>query len=260
MAFSEEVKRGIRAEIEGFANAVIQRRLDEPFEEADFAKRRPFHAALVPPEIWKAAKFERSFVTSQGQRGFERIGLQVALGRGTRAITNKKSVLVISQRRLTAIQTILDDLERKKKKPDWESELRSVADAGAGPTRTVEVVTDLWLRRPRGGEEFYEIKSSKPNSDQTKVSKEKMLKLMAGNPANRVFFALPDNPYLTREAYGWPYPKRWFDMSNDPCVVMGRGFWDRLGGEGTFDELLALFQEVGLKIRPRIRKELLGLD
>ena len=57
------------------------------------------------------------------------------------------------------------------------------------------------LRRRSGQQEFYEIKSSKPNSDQTKVSKEKMLKLVAANPANQVYFALPDNPYLTREAY-----------------------------------------------------------
>jgi hypothetical protein len=124
--------------------------------------------------------------------------------------------------------------------------------------KPIEVWSDLWVRKP-SGEEFYEIKSSMPNSDQTKVSKEKMLKLYALNPAYGVYFALPDNPYIRREAYAWPHPMRWFDMRNDPCVVMAREFWDKFGGEGTYEELLGIFREVGETTKERIRREVLGL-
>jgi hypothetical protein len=41
---------------------------------------------------------------------------------------------------------------------------------------------------------------------------------------------------------------------------MGPDFWDKVGGDGTWDDLMELLDEVGGKLRERIRHEYLGLD
>jgi len=259
MRLTQESQERIKRQIFEFADRIIQRRVDsEPFDEEDFTARRPFHAALVPMEIWKAAKFERSFTTSQGQAGFEGIAREIATACGLHAENSYEVAGTIYQRQLSAIQQILDELERGARKPNWEGELGEVVGAKGGAKVEARVIADLCVKRG-DVDEFYEIKSSKPNSDQTKVSKEKMLKLHVLVPGCRTFFALPDNPYLTKEQYGWSHPKRWFDMNNDSCVIMGRDFWDHLGGSGTYEELLGLFREVGAITKKRIREEYLGL-
>jgi Type II restriction endonuclease, TdeIII len=103
------------------------------------------------------------------------------------------------------------------------------------------------------------VKAPRPNSDQTKVSKEKMLKLSAMLGRTCAYYALPYNPYGTRAAYGHSPPGRWFDMRNDEVVLMGDEFWSRLGGEGTLAEILELLGTVGPRLQQRIRREYLGL-
>ncbi|MCD6406172.1 MAG: TdeIII family type II restriction endonuclease [Planctomycetes bacterium] len=259
-AISEKTRRRVLEEVKGFVDAVIERRvIGEPFDEEAFAAQRPFHAALAPMQLWKAARFERSFVTSLGQRSFERIAHLISSDR-YESERSKTTEGRISNAQLATIQRILDDLERRDRTPDWEAELALIdAERDNDPDASLHVISDLWVKKSTG-EEFYEIKSSKPNSDQSKVSKEKMLKLYALDPTCRVYFALPDNPYVTRQAYGWTHPMRWFDMRQDPCVLIGRDFWDNLGGQGTYDELLNIFREVGKTTKPRIRREVLGLD
>jgi hypothetical protein len=104
------------------------------------------------------------------------------------------------------------------------------------------------------------VKAPKPNSDQTKVSKEKMLKLSAMLGSTCAYYALPYNPFPSRETYAHSPPKRWFNMSSDEVVLIGPDFWDKVGGPGTWDDLMALIDEVGGVLRDRIRREYLGLD
>lgn len=53
------------------------------------------------------------------------------------------------------------------------------------------------------------------------------------------------------------FPMRWFDMRHERIVVMGKEFWDILGGTGTYEELMNLFKEIGKVTKERIRKEFL---
>ena len=109
---------------------------------------------------------------------------------------------------------------------------------------------------------MFEIKAPQPNSDQTKVSKEKLLKLYAMDPpqVNGAYFALPYNPYGKREDYDWNFPMRWFDMHSDPCVLIGDGLWDKVGGEGTYEVFVAIVQELGEAYHKRIYEEYLGFS
>lgn len=108
----------------------------------------------------------------------------------------------------------------------------------------------------------FEIKAPLPNSDQTKVSKEKLLKLYAMEPrqVQGAFFALPYNPYGNREDYKWNFPMRWFDMHKDPCVLIGNEFWDLLGGVGTYDVFVDVVRQLGQKYQAEIYRRYLELD
>jgi hypothetical protein len=260
MALKATTKKKIVEEILRVVDKVIEKRtVDEPFSIKEIEKERPFHAALLPEEILKGSKFERSFVTSLGQSAWEeiaRIIIEEELGYCKRGQRIEGEIFL---EQLKVIQRILDELEHGKRKPNWDKEIEEVDKAAYGEKKKIAVVVDV-CGESKQLKRYCELKSSKPNSDQSKVSKEKLLKLRAMKKGENyeAFFALPDNPYGTKEAYNWPHPKRWFEMDKSP-VIIGKDFWDHIGGEGTYEELIKLFKQAGKITKPKIRKEYLGL-
>ena len=84
----------------------------------------------------------------------------------------------------------------------------------------------------------------------------------AGNHAwCSAFFALPYNPYgVEKIDYAWTFPKRWFDMVNDPCVLIGNEFWDFIGGVGTYAQFIDAVNAMGKNYHERIYREYLGIE
>lgn len=74
MTLKSKTKKKIKEEIIKVVDRVIKKRTtDEPFDIKELEEERPFHVALLPEEIIKGGKFERSFVTSLGQSVWEEI-------------------------------------------------------------------------------------------------------------------------------------------------------------------------------------------
>jgi hypothetical protein len=247
-----------------FVTRMVERTLHvrvelEPWDVEEERRLRPFAFALVPEEVWKGSKFERSFVTSFGS-AWEEIALLVAGDKFDQAERGQRYAGRLHQGQLSEIQRILNELEAGARRPDWDAEFESVLDADSGEEVEVGVISDLHVSNTDGSHLFFELKAPKPNSDQTKVSKEKMLKLSAMLGTSCAYYALPYNPYPSREAYGHSPPKRWFNMGSDEVVLIGPDFWNKVGGPGTWDDLMALLSEVGENLRERIRREYLGLD
>ena len=174
----------------------------------------------------------------------------------------------IGAERLRRIQEVLNRLEHgqlhhARQRPDWNTELAYIL-AGEGRAVPVQVVCDIYVDSVSSHKRYaFELKAPLPNSDQTKVSKEKMFKLLAMQPApvDSVFYALPYNPYGSNKAdYKWTFPARWFDMLNDPCVLIGSEFWDLIGGAGTYLHLVREVNQLGKTFRERIYREYLGID
>ena len=174
----------------------------------------------------------------------------------------------VSEESLRRIQETLNRLEHAPKGknrvlPNWQEELDYIK-AGKGNPIPVSVVCDVYVHNPATGKRYaFELKGPLPNSDQTKVSKEKMLKLlaMAGSPIDGAYYALPYNPYGSRkEDYQWSFPKRWFDMCNDPCVLIGNEFWDFIGGEGAYANFIHEVNQLGKAYRERIYREFLCIE
>lgn len=260
MALTEATRAAVAAYFTGVVERALRRRIElEPWDLEQEKSDRPIDFALVPEEVWKASKFERSYTTSRGS-AWEEIAVLIAADNFGHAERNSRYVGELFQGQLTQIQRILNELDSRARRPDWDEELASVLDSETGDLVQVTVVADVHVWDDHGHREFFEVKAPRPNSDQTKVSKEKMLKLSAMLGRTCAYYALPYNPYGTRAAYSHSPPGRWFDMRADEVVLMGDEFWDRLGGSGTLGEIFELLDSVGAPLRERIRRDYLGLD
>ena len=75
------------------------------------------------------------------------------------------------------------------------------------------------------------------------------------------FFALPYNPHgLERTSYNWHMPERWFNMKQDASILIGTDFWDKIGGMGTYQEILDAVSEISGEYKERIYREFLGME
>ena len=201
---SEAILKEVRQMMDRVMNRVL---VSDPFVVEKHHASKPLYAALVPDEIFKGSHFERRFVTPFGSI-WENLAVAAATiyhGKCEKGYSIKGTIGDVSLRR---IQETLNKLEHPdngvRTKPDWEKELAYIKSGGGNPI-PVSVVCDIFIPSTRTGENYaFELKAPLPNSDQTKVSKEKMFKLLAMNehPVKDAYYALPYNPYgKNREDY-----------------------------------------------------------
>ena len=263
----EKLKESIASIISELMDRILNRVLyEDPFDKDEHKAKKPLYAALVPDEIFKGSHFERRFVTPFGGV-WEKLAVAAAKVSMGEAHMGYDIQGKIRQERLKRIQEILNKLEHSKKngkriKPNWSEEIKYIL-GGKGELIPVTVICDVFVKNIHTGESYaFELKAPLPNSDQTKVSKEKIFKLLAmeERQVTNAFFALPYNPYGTKENYAWSFPKRWFDMINDPVVLIGDEFWDLIGGTGTYNLFIGEINKLGKYYKDRIYREYLGIE
>jgi len=267
MSGQEAMKKAIQNVIKTMMDSVMNRvMISDPFLPDKHKASKPLYAALVPDEIFKGSHFERRFVTPFGGV-WEKLAVVAAkegLGVGEQGYTIQG---VVKRERLRRISEVLNKLEHpdekgNKQKPDWDEEITYILE-GDGEDIPVQVFCDVFAQDTKSNAKYaFELKAPMPNSDQTKVSKEKILKLYAMEPrhVDEAFFALPYNPYGKKEDYAWSFPARWFNMKEDPVVLIGDEFWEKIGGLGTYQAFIDAVNEIGIKYQTRIYKEYLGLE
>jgi len=243
-------------------NIIKKRTIKEPFDPNEIFLKNPFGARVVPMEVWKGSKFERSFVTSLGQNFFEHVAKLITEDTGSIAINQYTSTIKINTFRNTFIEDLLNQQRTAGNtiSPDWNVEVNNLLALNNRNMTDLEVISDLYVKRPSGEEEFYSLKTVKPNLDQTEIAKRNMLRILAFNPISEVYFALPYNPAGEGNLYRKSkhiLPYRLFEMDNDPCVLIGEKFWNKLGQDpNTYSELLSIFDKVGANESiPRILNE-----
>jgi Type II restriction endonuclease, TdeIII len=234
--------------------------IEEPYDPLKFRLSRPFHARLVPDEVWRVSKFERSLVTSIGQGVFEKVVILIAQGSGYVTKQGNRETGEIWTGQLDVIRNILIDLRANRGKPHWDKEVQRVINAaGLGEKIQHTIISDIYIQNPQGQKYFYSLKGIKLNLDQIEKVKSDLLTIKALDISNKPFLALPYNPYITRDAYDWTQAMRIFDMRQDPCVLIGEEFWDNIGGSGTYNNLLDVFEEAGQEFLPQIQAYLKGI-
>lgn len=263
-----EMKAAIQSVIKSMMDGIMHKVLvEDPFVKEDHKAEKPLYAALVPDEIFKGSHFERRFVTPFGGV-WEKLAIVAAnkgLGHGEHGVSIKGPV---NSERLRRIQEVLNTLEhsgrgKEKVRPDWKKELKYILEGKSVKLIPTTVICDVYVEDKKNNKKYvFELKAPLPNSDQTKVSKEKILKLYSMQPmqVSDAYYALPYNPYGRRADYAWAFPARWFDMKHDEVVLIGDEFWEKIGGVGTYKAFISAVNEIGGAYKDRIYREFLGIE
>ncbi len=222
----------------------------------------PFHFRLLGKDRMALFSFIQSVNTTLGTSIFEQIGEIIAEPRAMRAIGQYKDFEgFISSEAVLTIDHIMRELRVGTRRPDKEKETKEVlaVSSRGNMGKKLRKRVDLLVQMKDGTEYYFEIKTAKPNINEFTGIKKQMLDWIAmrasENPRakTKTVVAIPYNPYEPQ-----PY-ERWtlqglFDLQEE--VLVGVEFWDLLGGKGTYEDLLKVFEEAGIELHDDIERKM----
>ena len=152
--------------------------------------------------------------------------------------------LQISRSEENRIESIISELSNGRREPNWEQEKAEIIEADSNQLKSIGDITwDLWINNFSDGKALAsEIKTPKPNKDQTMETKRQMLKTIAAykhleSPTPIVRFVFPFNPYGELESYNWWAPQSIFNVKESDGMLIAQDFWNAIGGEKTMEGL-----------------------
>lgn len=217
----------------------------------------PFHTRLLGKDRLALYAFIHSLNTNFGTTIFEPVALALASGRFKVAKLQIKSGTQISEKAQYEIQKIMDDLTTASMKPDKPKEIEQIRKVcQSGGMRTVKPTrVDVYLENDKQEIFLVDIKTAKPNRGGFKEFKRTLLEwsaaVLSENPVAKVhtFIAIPYNPYEPKPYSRWTMAGM-LDLNHE--LKVAEEFWDFLGGEGAYTDLLACFEKVGIEMREEI--------
>lgn len=218
----------------------------------------PFQYRLLGRDRMALFSFIQSVNTMLGTSIFEQVGQLIAEPRAKRAIGQYKEFKgYISSEAVLKIDSIMRELRSGPRKPDKEKETKEVLDvAGKGDMgKKLKERVDLFVEMKDGKEYYFELKTAKPNISGFAGIKKQLLDWIAmrgsENPKAdiKTIVAIPYNPYEPEPYERWTL-RGLFDLQQE--VLVGVEFWDLLGGKGTFEDLLMVFEKAGLELYDEI--------
>ena len=164
---------------------------------------------------------------------------------------------IISEQAQSEIQRIMNDLTvgKNPNKIEEIERIRRVCKGTMNKLRTVKV--DLFVQSPDGTAHLFDLKTAKPNISNFKDFKRTLLEwvaiYLAQKPNGKVnsYIAIPYNPYEPKPYERWTL-KGMLDLEKE--LKVAEEFWDFLGNDGTYSELLNCFERAGIVLRPEIDK------
>jgi len=166
----------------------------------------------------------------------------------------------ISNSESAVIKNLAKDLEEKKLDSDYEGEIKMIFGAETKNMRETRITIDLFLKDKSGKEYFIEMKGPDPNKKEVRAAKEDLLNIMAMKKRD---LKLEEFNKKVSIIFGVYYNNEEGEYNNwkvSPMFEEGKGllvqedFWDLLGGEGTYEELLKILEEVKKEISPLIEE------
>ena len=221
----------------------------------------PFHFRLLGKDRMALFSFIQSVNTTLGTSIFEKVGQLIAepLNKESKDRFDVKGC--ISDQAVLKIDSIMRELRSAQRKPDKNQEIKEIASLAASGNKGDEIVRrcDLYVFDNNGVENYFEIKSAKPNINEFTGIKKLLLDWVAmrscSNPKVKIrtFVAIPYNPYDPEPYDRWTL-QGLFDLKKE--VLVGKEFWDMIGGDGTYEDLLKIFEEAGIELRNEIDKKM----
>ena len=221
-------------------------------------KHMPFHYRLLGRDRMALFSFIHSLNTTFGTSIFEPVAETIASL--SFKFAQKKYVVgdTISEQAQSEIQNIMNDLTvgKNPNKIEEIERIRKVCNKGR-PNKLKTVKVDLFVQSDDGTAHLFDLKTAKPNISNFKDFKRTLLEwiaiFLAKNPDAKVksYIAIPYNPYEPKPYERWTL-KGMIDLDNE--LKVAEEFWDFLGGNGAYSELLYCFERAGIELRPNIDK------
>jgi len=216
----------------------------------------PFLTRLIQDNEKVASySFIHSLATTLGMSIYEDVSKIIAEESSKECFTKYDIGGVISREQKSVIDDIVRRLRNREEEADNGKEIKQILKASPknGRVQKEGKIADFYMLR-NGVEHYFEIKTVKPNMDVFTKSKTKLLEWVARRRKSvKVFLAFPYNPYH-------PEPYERFTeqgvLERGKEFLVGKEYWDFLGGENTFEQLLELFDSVGKKFKAKIRKKI----
>ncbi len=217
----------------------------------------PFHYRLLGKDRMVLYSFIHSLNTAFGTSIFEPVAVALAKFRFKDAKRSATAGNKISDEAHKVIQTIMTGLITGEKEPNKEEEIEAIREVcNKGNLSTVKPTkVDLLVVSKDDSIFLFDIKTAKPNIGNFKEFKRTLLEWVAAalaqNPDAKIntCIAIPYNPYEPKPYERWTM-KGLLDLDSE--LKVADEFWDFLGGEGSYNELLNCFERVGIELRPEI--------
>jgi type II restriction enzyme len=215
----------------------------------------PFHYRLLGKDRLALYSFIHSLNTTFGSSVFEPVAVSLAKERFTFA----EKQYVVGDNLFSdcgdAIERIMGDLEISKRSPNRLDELNILRRSLSGDKKKRKpTLADLYLIDKKGGKWIFDLKSPKPNVGEFKGFKRTLL-TWSGIAMTKesdvdvhAMIAITYNP-------NYPEPYKSWQMRGmlEPSeLLVEKEFWDFLGGDGCYEELLNCFERVGIELRGEI--------
>lgn len=217
----------------------------------------PFHTRLLGKDRMALFSFIHSLNTNFGTSIFEPVALALASSSFTSATSQQKAGIQISSEAHRVIQNIMDGLATANSSPNKQNEIKEIREVcRQGEMKTVKLTkVDVKLVAHNGTVYLFDIKTAKPNAGGFKEFKRTLLEWtaasLADNPTLDVksLIAIPYNPYEPQLYNRWTM-RGMLDLEHE--LKVASEFWDFIGGEGAYQDLLNIFERIGIELRPEI--------
>ncbi|WP_104759057.1 TdeIII family type II restriction endonuclease [Helicobacter bizzozeronii] len=220
----------------------------------------PFHTRLLGKDRMALYSFIHSLNTNFGSSIFEPVARELGRIKFDSAELQTKSGDKITQEAQQTIQAIMNRLETAENKPNKVCETSKILESvrGANSANMIRIKpTKVDLRLEKNGSVYLiDLKTAKPNKGGFKEFKRTLLTWVAAFAHDHpsvtdiyTLIAIPYNPYEPKPYERWTLAGM-LDLQHE--LMVGKDFWDFVGGEGSYTMLLECFEEVGMQMRAEI--------
>ncbi|MDY4789457.1 MAG: TdeIII family type II restriction endonuclease [Bacteroidales bacterium] len=215
----------------------------------------PFHFRLLGKDRMALYSFMQSLLTTFGTSIFEPVAAALAQTKFARVETQYVVGNTIYSQCQQCVQTIINELTIQAK-PNKINELSRLNNSLSGEINSLKPMkVDLFLETETGEQYLFDLKTAKPNKGDFQKYKQTLLEWAGITYTNdkdlkvHSLIAIPYNPYHPEPYQFWTLAGM-LDLEEE--LMVDKRFWNFLGGEGAYDELLECFESVGIEMRDEI--------
>lgn len=242
-----------KKEIESIIKDTIKNKLKNYSPESN---SMPFHYNLIGKDRMALYSFIQSLNTTFGASIYEPIAVSLAKNKFDEASKQVEAGDIISSQAKNEIEDIINKISQDgntDKSIEIESIRKKCQQGKANKVKLVKV--DIMLKESSGLVHMIDIKTAKPNKSSFKDHKRTLLEWVAAylyqDPQAQVnsYIAIPYNPYEPNRYRRWTLNDA-IDLNNE--LMVGKEFWDFLGGKDSYEEVLYCFEKAGIELREYI--------